>query len=106
MDSLHVHDLGRMNICCTFCGALHWDDEKLSLSRINHPEFGMCCGRGKVKLPALRVPPSLLYDLFVGDSQQAKEFRTNIVQYNAALAFTSLGVKVDHSIAGHGPPVF
>ena len=30
----------------------------------------------------------------------------NIVQYNAALAFTSLGVKVDHSIEGHGPPVF
>ena len=66
----------------------------------------MCCARGKVKLQPLRVPPSLLYNLFIGDTLQVKEFRTNIVQYNAALAFTSLGVKVDHSIVGHGPPVF
>ena len=28
------------------------------------------------------------------------------MQYNAALAFTSLGVKVDDSVVGHGPPVF
>lgn len=106
LDSLPVNDLGNMNICCPYCNALHWLDERISSSRIGHPEFRMCCGHGKVKLSVLRVPPSPLYNLFTADTHQAKEFRTNIVQYNAALAFTSLGVKVDHSIAGHGPPVF
>ena len=32
-------------------------------------------------------------------------FHKNIMQYNAALAFTSLGVKIDHSIVGCGLPV-
>jgi hypothetical protein len=105
-DNLHINDLGNMNICCPFCSALHWLDERVSTSTISRPEFGMCCGHGKVKLPSLRVPPLLLYNLFTADTPPAKEFRTNIVQYNAALAFTSLGVKVDHSIIGRGPPVF
>ena len=106
IDTFRVHDLGDMNILCPFCDALHWQDERVSSSTINCPQFGMCCGHGKVKLPSLRVPPSPLYNLFTADTFQAKEFRTNITQYNAALAFTSLGVKVDHSIVGNGPPVF
>jgi hypothetical protein len=84
----------------------HWIDEAVSSSKVGRPEFGTCCAHGKVKLPYLRVPPLPLYNLFTGDSLQAKEFRSNIVQYNTALAFTSLGANVDHSIAGHGPPVF
>ena len=67
-------------------------------SRVGHPEFGMCCARGKVKLPPLRMPPQPLYNLFTADTRQAKDFRSNIVQYNAAFAFTFLGVKVDDSI--------
>ena len=59
-----------------------------------------------IQLPPLRVPPAPLYNLFTADIPQAKEFRANIVQYNAALVFTSLGVKVDQSVLGHGPPVF
>ena len=81
-------------------------DERVSSSKIGHPEFGMCCGHGKIKLPSLRVPPQPLYNLFTGNTAQGREFRSNIVQYNAALAFTSLGVKVDDSVRGHGPPVF
>jgi hypothetical protein len=44
--------------------------------------------------------------LFVDNNHEAKEFRAHIVQYNSALAFTSLGVNIDHSIDGGGPPVF
>ena len=66
----------------------------------------MCCGHGKVKLLPLQVPPLPLYNLFTSNTFQAKEFQMNIVQYNAALASTSLGVKVNHSIARHRPPVF
>ena len=106
LDTLAANDLGFMNIHCPFCDTLHWLDERVSASRAGHPEFGTCCAHGKVMLPLLRVPPATLYNLYTGDTPQAKEFRANIVQYNAALAFTSLGVNVDRSVMGHGPPVF
>ena len=106
MDTIPVHDLGRMNIECPFCTALHWLDEHVSLSMVHHPEFKGCCQHGKVKLNALHSPPLTLYKLFVDDTPAAKEFHWNIVQYNAALAFTSLGVNIDHLIIGHGLPVF
>ena len=47
-----------------------------------------------------------LYNLFVNATNAAKEFRENIAQYNAALAFTSLGVDIDRSVVGRGPSVF
>jgi hypothetical protein len=106
VDTVPVHDLGRMNIECPFCAALHWLDERVSSSTVHRPEFEGCCQHGKVKLDALRSPPLALYNLFVDDTPAAKEFRRNIVQYNAALAFTSLGVNIDRSIIGRGPPVF
>jgi hypothetical protein len=105
-DDLGPIDLGLMNIHCPYCDALHWLDERVSSSRVGRPEFQTCCAHGKIKLSPLRTPPAPLYDLFTGDTHEAKEFRSNIVQYNAAFAFTSLGVKVDHSILGRGPPVF
>ena len=39
---------------------------------------------------------------------EAKFFRENIRQYNTALAFTSLGVKIDETVnrGGGGPPTF
>lgn len=106
VDSLSAIDIGFMNIRCSYCNALHWFDERVSSSRVNHPEFQMCCAHGQVKLCPLRVPPLPLYNLYTGTSHDAQEFRANMVQYNSALAFTSLGVKVDESVAGHGPPVF
>lgn len=101
-----MNDLGNMNICCRFCNALHCVDERVSTLTVSCTEFGMCCAHGKVTLPLLRVPPLPLYNLFTALTPQAKDFRANIVQYNAALAFTSLGVKVDHSVLRRGPPVF
>ena len=95
-----------MNIRCRHCDALHWWDERVSSSTIDRPEFQACCAHGKVKLTALRRPPTSLYNLFTGDTHEAKKFRANIVQYNAALTFTSLGVKTDQSILSQGPPVF
>lgn len=105
-DSLSANDLGVMNVQCPYCDALHWPDERVSSSTVSHPEFQTCCAHGKVKLPPLRIPPAPLYNLFTGNTPDAKEFRSNIVQYNSALAFTSLGVNVDRSVFGRGPPVF
>lgn len=105
-DSFPSVDLGRMDIRCPDCHALHWLAESTLSSRPQRPEFEACCAHGKITLPLLSVPPLPLYDLYVNDTNNAKEFRENITQYNAALAFTSLGVNIDHSLTGRGPPVF
>ena len=67
----------------------------------------MCCNHGKVTLPSLQYPPPELASLLTGSDVQSKNFKENIWGYNRAFAFTSLGVKEDHSVnRGNGPPVF
>src|SRR5437879_1775832 len=95
IDSLSVNNVGKMNVECPFCHAFHWLDERVSSSSISHPEFEMCCAHGKIRLPPLCMPPTELYDLFVNNTPAAREFRSNIVQYNSVLAFTSMGVDID-----------
>ncbi|THH29066.1 hypothetical protein EUX98_g5120 [Antrodiella citrinella] len=81
--------------------------ERLANSSDVSPRFGMCCNSGKVDLPLLPDPPQALKDLLDGRNEQSKDFREQIRQYNAALAFTSLGVQIDRSVLdGHGPYVF
>ncbi|KAI0758479.1 hypothetical protein BC629DRAFT_1295872, partial [Irpex lacteus] len=101
------HDLGDMDVVCPNCGALHWSAERLTRSTVSRPVFGFCCNSGAVSLPPPEQPPFRLMHLFDAQTPQAKEFRKNIRQYNAALAFTSLGVSVDNHINnGNGPYVF
>lgn len=100
-------DLGHMTVSCRHCGALHWMAEKLVNSSGNNPDFGKCCHHGKVRLPALRDPPPLIQELFLSGTDQAKNFRENIRQYNTTFAFTSLGVSQDRAVTtGPGPYVF
>ncbi|THU82778.1 hypothetical protein K435DRAFT_823131 [Dendrothele bispora CBS 962.96] len=88
-----------MDIICSDCNALHWKAE-----RAQKGHFGLCCDGGQVQLPILREPPRTLRGLFASQDPTAVEFRENITQYNAALAFTSLGVdEVDHAINRYGP---
>ncbi|KAG0705759.1 hypothetical protein DFH29DRAFT_996625 [Suillus ampliporus] len=92
VDPCSRHDLGQMTVVCPYCQALHWMDERLSSSSKSRPLFGICCDQDQ---------------LFETHTPEAIEFRSNIRQYNAALAFTSLGVNMDHAInAGRGPHVF
>lgn len=100
------HDIGDMETVCSHCGALHWLSERLARSSRSHPKFGFCCNKGAISLPAPEQPPFGLKHLFDGQTPQAREFRANIRQYNAALAFTSLGVSIDNLLPGAGPYVF
>ncbi|KAH9857118.1 hypothetical protein C2E23DRAFT_686252, partial [Lenzites betulinus] len=100
------HDLGRMDTYCVHCDAAHWLAERLSDSSASRPLFGFCCDKGQVSLLPLPEPPLSLRTLLTGNTPQAQEFRTNIRQYNAAFAFTSLGVNIDESVSGRGPYVF
>ena len=102
-----VHDLGRMDVICSGCGAFHWMDEKLSASSRTNPKFGICCFSGKLDLPKLHHLPPELHELFTGTDDIAKGFRKDIRRYNNALAMTSLGCKTDNSVnQGAGPYVF
>ncbi|KAJ3831950.1 hypothetical protein F5878DRAFT_729527 [Lentinula raphanica] len=107
-EPVQRHDLGRMEYQCQHCKALHWLSERITGSKQTNPQFGMCCKHGEVQIPLLPSPPDYLQLLFTSQDLQAKEFRENIAQYNAALAFTSVGVSTDESVNHHsrGPPVF
>jgi len=48
-----IHSLGKIDVPCPDCGALHWMAEKLTNSSNTNPHFGMCCFQGKIKLAQL-----------------------------------------------------
>ena len=81
--------------------------EKLAKSSNIHPEFGMCCLKGKIKIPKLDDPPPELLTLLSGQDDISKKFRDHIRSYNNALAMTSLGCNQDRTVLqGQGPYVF
>lgn len=100
-EPIAKHYLGQMNIECPKCHALHFASEKLSNSSMRNPKFGICCLQGQVDLPAFPEWPRELKALF-HDPHDEQKFIENVRQYNSALSFTSLGVKI-HTFAG-GPP--
>ncbi|KAL5713637.1 non-specific serine/threonine protein kinase [Ranunculus cassubicifolius] len=84
------HYLGRMDVICKFCNALHWECERLTNSSKKNPLFGSCCLQGKIKLSLMLPPPPSLLSLYEGSSPLARSFREHIRSYNAANAFTSI----------------
>ncbi|GBM54671.1 hypothetical protein AVEN_121546-1 [Araneus ventricosus] len=52
------------------------------------------CHDGKVRLPNLREAPDLFKELLCSNSQEAKNYRQQIREYNAALSFASLGAAI------------
>ena len=106
-EPIRQHSVGPMSVECSHCHALHFDSEKLSKSTRDNPCFGSCCLQGQIKLPTLPQPPQPLKNLLYGISPLSQEFRRNICQYNAAFAFTSVGVNIDRSVLrGSGPYCF
>ena len=99
-----VHYMGKMDVVCSDCGALHWESERL----VSTHKFGLCCFSGKIKIPRLDDPPSELLRLLSGQDDRAKKFRDRIRNYNNALAMTSLGCDQNGAINrdGGGPYVF
>ncbi|KAF7124123.1 hypothetical protein RHSIM_Rhsim12G0094200 [Rhododendron simsii] len=104
---LNRHYLGRMDVSCFHCKALHWMGERLTNSSLIHPRFGTCCLQGKIKLPSLIAPPLALQELYDGNDERSKSFRHHTREYNATNAFTSLGAKLDtRMLNGRGPLSF
>jgi hypothetical protein len=102
-----VHYMGRMEVQCPDCKALHWMCERLSKMSERNPKFGMCCFKGKIYLPKLDNPPPELLNLLSAQDDISKKFCDHIRTYNNALAMTSLGCNQDKAINnGDGPYVF
>ncbi|PIA50920.1 hypothetical protein AQUCO_01100021v1 [Aquilegia coerulea] len=101
------HYLGKMDVICPSCFAYHWLDERLTKSTKKKSFFGMCCLQGKIKLSLLTPLPSAIKLLYEGRNSLARSFRKDIRFYNAANAFSSLGVSMDKRILkGRGPTSF
>ncbi|KAF7762454.1 hypothetical protein Agabi119p4_9047 [Agaricus bisporus var. burnettii] len=102
------HYLGPFTYRCSACSAFHWKGEQtIGHSHSRRQTYLSCCHHGKVTLRLLQQPPQPLHGLYTSFNIEGKLFRHNIVQYNAALAFTSLGVMPDHAVNQQpGPPVF
>ncbi|GBN32486.1 hypothetical protein AVEN_89334-1 [Araneus ventricosus] len=78
---------GNMSEACEFYGAFYWKNEVNSSKKY-------CCHDGKVCLPNLTEAPDLFKELLCSDSQEAKNYRQHIREYNAELAFASMGAEI------------
>lgn len=85
-----------MDQLCPYCDALHWLLERStgSGSSVAYPLFTMFCNRGDIMLPPMIPPPEQLTHPFTAATLQTDGFHQNVHRYNAALAFTLLGVEV------------
>ncbi|KAI7949874.1 hypothetical protein MJO28_008695 [Puccinia striiformis f. sp. tritici] len=117
--------LGKCNIACEGCGALHWRVESTLKDRnLDKISFTMCCQKDKVTLPGFDISapqyPPVLKELLIGISEStcspvnflmideeiellgvgSGNFQGLIRMYNNSVSFTSLGAKIDLSVAG------
>lgn len=101
------HFLGGMDQTCKFCGASHWQQERLTGSSNSNPCFGGCCRNGKVQLPPYEPPPEPLLGFLEGQDAASKKFRKSLRAYNCSLQLASSGVKTDERVTGpRGPGSF
>lgn len=78
---------GEMCAACKFCGAKHFDAERV---RSKRDSFNDCCRHGEVFMESLPEPPPLIKDLFRGVGRGGNHFFDMIRAYNNAFAFVTL----------------
>ncbi|KAH0691484.1 hypothetical protein KY289_018842 [Solanum tuberosum] len=101
-------DMGDPTYECEHCGAYFWYEERIE-KRYKKIKlvFTLCCGKGKIKLPNPKDPPTLLNELLFGSGDKSRHFRENIRNYNSMFSFTSMGGKIDASVnQTKGPRTF
>ena len=74
-----------MSKICQYCNAKRWLSEAP----------GMCCSGGKVTLSKLHNLPLFFCNLLTDDTVAAKQFRKNLLKYNASFMMTSFGADKD-----------
>jgi hypothetical protein len=96
------HALRPMMTMCGDCRALHFLEEHTVGSLWMNPCFSSYCVSRKIKLPPPSTPPKPLRWLLTSQDRDGKDFRKNIQRYNNALAFTSVGAKIDGDVTQGG----
>ena len=103
-----VVDVGDASYECMHCRAMVWFGERVGRNKATRkPKFSLCCMKGKVCLPYVEEPPTLLLNLLHGLDSRSKHFLENIRAYNSMFSFTSIGGRVESAVNnGGGPPQF
>lgn len=81
-----VHPLlsiGQLDKVCRYCQAKCFKGEP----------NGICCAKGKLRLPFLSQPPEPYLTLFSGDYPESRHFLKHIRRYNSCFQMTSFGVQ-------------
>lgn len=90
--------LAGMTAVCMYWNAKMWPWKKFKGS-VRDPRFKLCCGNGKIRLPALQPPPEPILSLLTAETREAREFRHRIRAYDNVFAFCSLAVNLDETLA-------
>ena len=102
-EAVPTHCAGAMDLPREACGAWMYRGEQLTQPK---PHFRLCCHNGKLShLWRVSDAPDLLHRLLTNRTAQARHFRDNIREYNAALSFVSFGASYAPP-PGRGPPVY
>jgi hypothetical protein len=101
-------DIGDTDTMCQECGAMVWYVERAEkYSNHTFAKISMCCMKGKIIIPYMLEPPTLIRNLFMGLDPRSSHFVSNARSYTNMFAFTSLGGKIEFSGSdGRGPPQF
>ncbi|GBM05499.1 hypothetical protein AVEN_94782-1 [Araneus ventricosus] len=78
-----------MSEVCEFCDTFYCEN-KVNSSK----KYTKCCHDAKVHLPNLTEAPDLLKELLCSNSQEAKNYRQQIREYNVALSFASMRAEI------------
>ncbi|KAG0123343.1 hypothetical protein HOY82DRAFT_495266, partial [Tuber indicum] len=108
-DHWRISALGRMDVACTACNALHWKGEWTRLRGHGIAgAFESCCKRGDVRVERLQVLPEPLNTLMTGQDSQSRSFRQNLRRWNSLFAFTSIRFNMDNrpTAIGNGFQLF
>ena len=90
------HNLGRMDIVCRDCNALHWLAERSARSvQRQVMSFGKCCKYGDAILERMPQLPEPLNGLMTGSDRQSRLFREHLRHWNSLFAFTSIKFNMD-----------
>ena len=82
-----------------------WYEERVEKTKTsNKTDFSLCCQKGKVQLPLLQQPPTLLQNFLNGFDDGSIIFLQNIRIYNSMFSFTSIGGKIDISMNNSSAP--
>ena len=92
------HDIGRMDIRCTGCNALHWIRESTASRRPRGGEasFNSCCMRGQVQIEPMRPLPEPLNTLINGETPEAKSFREGLRRWNSIISKKTFAACISH----------